>query len=246
MSKMITQSTLTVNGIDLKTPDLLEPPPRVTVGTPPEKLIVVCVWWGTLYPVEYVEKLKNSVKRNLSIPHEFVCITDNEVPEGVTKIKPPLSDANKGWWQKVGLFHSDLFPSDSRILYLDLDVVIVGSLDNIASAQEPFCMIENYGPNKAHAAHNSSVMVWTPNEKTHRIYNNFSPDIMTHLHGDQCAIWRVLRDDIWDFSQNWIVSYKYEKIPQWKHADDDTAIIVFHGQPKPADVIDQKIKDNWK
>ena len=34
---MITQSRLTVNGVDLKTPNLLEPPPQVTVGDAPEK-----------------------------------------------------------------------------------------------------------------------------------------------------------------------------------------------------------------
>lgn len=246
MSKMITQSLLTINGVDLKTPNLLEPPPRTTIGAAPEKLIVACVWWGTLYPVEYVEKLRNSVKRNLSIPYEFVCITDNEVPEGVTQIKPPLSDSNKGWWQKVGLFHPDLFPSDARILYLDLDIVIVGSLDNLVSVQEPFCMIENYGPNKRHAAHNSSVLVWTPSEDTINIHSKFSEDVMAKLHGDQCYIWRVLRDDIWDYPKNWVVSYKYEKVPQWKHADKDTAIIVFHGQPKPHEVEEEHIKSNWK
>jgi len=243
---MITQSTLTINGIDLKTPNLLEPPPRVTVGKAPEKLIVACVWWGTLYPIEYVKRLYNSVKRNLTIPHEFVCITDNEVPEGITKIKPPLSDSKKGWWQKVGLFHPDLFPTDARILYLDLDVVIVGSLNNIAKVREPFCMIENYGPNKGHAAHNSSVMVWTPSENTYNIYNKFSEDVMQQLHGDQCYIWRVLRDNIHDYPKSWVVSYKYEKYPQWNHADKNTAIYVFHGQPKPHEVKDPLIVENWR
>jgi len=49
MSRMITQSKLTLNGIDLKTPKLFEPPQRVTVGDAPEKLTVACVWGGTLY-----------------------------------------------------------------------------------------------------------------------------------------------------------------------------------------------------
>lgn len=248
MSKMITQSILTIKGIDLKTPDLLEPPPRVTHGYPPTKLIIACVWWGTLYSIEYVEKLYNSVKRNLTIPFEFVCITNHEtVPDGVNKIKPPLSNTNTGWWQKVGLFAPTLFPKDSRVLYLDLDVVITGSLDNIVSVTEPFCMIENFGPNKKHAAHNSSIMVWTPTNKTQAIYDSFSDDVMKELHGDQCYIWRVLRNDIHNFPKNWIVSYKYEKIKQWQHQDDDTSIIIFHGKPKPADVTnEEQIKNNWR
>lgn len=248
MSRMITQSTLTTNGVDLKTPALLEPPPRVTVGDKPDHITVACVWWGTLYPKSYVERLRNSVNRNLSIPHDFVCITDrDDVPEGIRAIKPPLPNSSKGWWQKVGLFAPEIFKPNTRILYLDLDVVIVGSLDKIASVQEPFCMIENYGPNKGHAAHNSSVMVWTPTEKTSEVYTKFSDDVIKELHGDQCWVWRVHRDDIHDWPKNWVVSYKYEKHKQWRHADENTAVVVFHGSPKPHQVLnDRQIYENWK
>ena len=245
MSRMITQSKLTVKGVDLKTPKLLEPPPRVTVGSAPDKLIVICVWWGTLYPRKYVEILRDSVKRNLSIPYEFYCLTDHEEDIPGVIVLPTLNK-NKGWWQKVNLFQPDLFNYNRRILYLDLDVVVVGSLDKIASVQEPFCMIENYGPNKGHAAHNSSVMVWTPCAKSDFIYTKFDDQVMKELHGDQCWIWRVLRDDIHDYPKNWVVSYKYEKHPQWHHADDETAVYVFHGQPKPHQVGDKHIKNNWR
>jgi hypothetical protein len=174
---MITQSTLTTNGIDLKTPKLFEPPPRVSVGPPPEKITVACVWWGTLYPQKYVVNLRNMVARNLTIPYEFVCITDrDDVPKGVTKIPTPIPNElcrgknhygdGKGWWAKVGLFKPDLFGDAKRIMYLDLDLCIIRNLDSLASVQQPFCMIENFGPNKGHAAHNSSVLVWTPNEKS--------------------------------------------------------------------------------
>jgi len=195
--------------------------------------------------VEYVEKLRNSVARNLTIPHDFLCVTSHVGPDGVTRISPPRG--GEGWWQKVNLFDPLMFPSGVRVLYLDLDVVVVGSLDKLASSNEPFCMIENYGPNKGHAAHNSSIMLWTPDEKTARIYNLFSDDVPKQLHGDQCWIWRVMRDDITDFHQNMAVSYKYEKAsPNWHHADDKTAVVVFHGQPKPHQVKDQMIVQNWQ
>lgn len=256
MSKLITQSTLTVNGVDLKTPRLIEPPPRVTIGKKPEHITVVCVWWGTLYPKTYVEKLRDSVARNLSIPHTFVCITDrDDVPEGVVKVAPQIPGAvstgknsygdGKGWWQKVGLFAPGLL--NGRVLYMDLDVVVTGSLDSIASVEQPFCMIENYGPNKAHAAHNSSVMVWTPSEKTEQIFTKFSPDVTNELHGDQCWIWRVMRDEIHNYPKSWVVSYKYEKHPQWRHTNNETAVVVFHGKPKPHEVLnDPLVKNNWK
>lgn len=254
----IIQSTAVVNGIELTTPKLIDPPPRTTIGDAPEKLTVACVWWGTKYGVNYVEKLRNSIQRNLTIPYELVCITDRtDVPEGIRRIETPVPNElcqgtnsygdGKGWWAKVGLFKPGLFGDARRIMYLDLDVVITGSLDNIARSQEPFCMIENFGPNKAHAAHNSSCMVWTPSEKTDDIYEKFTPQVPNELHGDQCWIWRVMRDDIYNYPKNWAVSYKYEKAgPQWSFANEETAVVVFHGKPNPHEVLDGVILRNWR
>ena len=41
------------------------------------KIKVVCVKYGTKYGPEYVNKLYNGVKRNLSLPHEFACFTED-------------------------------------------------------------------------------------------------------------------------------------------------------------------------
>ena len=256
----IIQSTAVVNGIDLRTPALPHPVKRVTLGPAPEKLTVACVFWGTKYDISYVQKLYNSVQRNLSIPYEFVCITDRkqeELPEGIRAIPTPIANEHcrgtnsygdgKGWWAKVGLFKPGLFGDAQRIMYLDIDVVICGSLDSIACSQDPFCMIENFGPNKAHAGHNSSCVVWTPSERTDDIYNKFSPQVTDELHGDQCWIWRVMRDDIHNYPKSWCVSYKYEKAGiAWQHANQQTAVIVFHGKPDPHEVRDPVVVNNWR
>jgi hypothetical protein len=246
MSRMITQSTMTTGGVDLKTPPLPEPL-RTTqrTGDQVHHITVACVWWGDLYGIDYVEKLRDGVARNLHIPHTFVCITDNKVPEGVIKMKPQIKAGT--WWQKVGLFSPDLFGRSARILYLDLDLVVVGSLDQIANVAEPFCMIENYGPNTGHAAHNSSCMVWTPSEETDRIFNCFTADVSKQLHGDQCWIWRVMRDTIHDFPKHYCVSYKYEKQrADWRFATNETSCVVFHGEPKPHKVKDPQIVNHWR
>lgn len=243
---MITQSLRTVNGVELRTPLLPDPPNRVTEGRRPDRLTVACVWWGDQYGIEYVAKLKNMVARNLTIPHDFVCITPHEeVPHGVIKMKPPTMA--EGWWQKVGLFSPNLFGPSQRILYLDLDVIVINSLDELASSNDMFCMIENFGPNKGHAAHNSSVMLWFPTPATHNIFTQFSPDVMRELHGDQCWIWRVMGDDIIrDFHRHQCVSYKYEKHPQWRHRTNDTSVVVFHGKPKPHEIKNDPLYEHWK
>lgn len=245
MSQMITQSRLTLGGIDLKTPPLPNPPKRTTSGELPGSIGVTCVWWGDQYPISYVEKLFNMVERNLSVPHVFYCVTPHKkVPDGVTRLDPPRS--GKGWWQKVNHFHPGIYAYEERMLALDLDIIIERSLDLLVSMIDSFCMIENYGPNKGHAAHNSSVMLWTPCEETSPIYECFTPEVMNELHGDQCWIWRVMRDKITNFPQNLAVSYKYEKFDKrWRHRDEKTAVTVFHGRPKPHEINDYP-KEHWR
>ena len=243
---MITQSTMTTKGVDLRTPQLPNPVARVTPGELPSHVTIACVWQKSkTYTVEYVENLYEMVRKHCPIPFSFVCVTRHtDLPDGVIRMEPP--DLQEGWWNKVGLFSPDLFGPSMRILYLDLDVIIVNSLEEILRADDPFCMIENFGPNKGHAAHNSSVMLWTPTEETARIFNSFSSDVVKQLHGDQCWIWRVMLDDIRDFEQHSCVSFKYgRQKAQWNWETQDTSIFVFHGEPKPHNCGNAKLMHAW-
>jgi len=244
---MIVQSNKLINGVNLNTPVLPTPVKYSPITTPPEYLTVVCVWWGDLYGIDYVQKLYNSVKRNLSIPHQFYCITEHDhVPEGVRKIQTPST--SQGWWQKVNLFQPGLFPKESRILYLDLDVVITDSIDQIVSSSGDFVMIENFGPNKNHAAHNSSVVLWNPTDLTDHIFNAFDQSVTFELHGDQCWIWRVMDKYITNFRKDLVDSYKYAKILNWKRSRVDkpySPVMIFHGNPKPHECGDAWVKQYW-
>lgn len=251
----IIQSNKIVNGVSLKTPPLQDPI-RTTTKELPEKITVACVFWGNKYSVEYVIKLKNMLDRHMPISFNFICLTDRKekIREDIENIPIVIPNKaceglnsygdTKGWWAKINLFQPGLF--SNRVLYLDLDVVVVSSLKNLLSSQDNFCMIENFGPNKHHAAHNSSVMLWTPSEETDKIYTKFSTEITEELHGDQCWIWRVMKEKIFNYPKSWVVSYKYEKLLGWSFADENTCICVFHGNPKPHQVSDSIIVNNWK
>ena len=89
-------------------------------------ITVWSVFWGDKYSVEYVYTLKRMVEVNLSMPHEFICITSQPM-KGVNCIEPECD--YHGWWQKIGLFKPGLATGAS--LYLDLDVVITGPLDDL-------------------------------------------------------------------------------------------------------------------
>jgi hypothetical protein len=96
-------------------------------------LTVVCFEWGNYLDrgVEYVAKLRAMVRRHLEAPHQFVVFTESMARHALQEgmVVAPLLPGFKGWWNKLQLFRPGLFKG--RVLYLDLDTVITGSLDEL-------------------------------------------------------------------------------------------------------------------
>lgn len=84
------------------------------------------------YTVEYVQRLYEGVSRNLTRPFRFVCLTDRtgEMPAAVEAIPVERIAGCYAFWTKLRMFDASLGWS-GRILALDLDTLIVGSLDPI-------------------------------------------------------------------------------------------------------------------
>ena len=69
-------------------------------------LTVACVLKESeVYTPEWVYKLKASVERNLSIPFNFVCLTDSQL----TCNTVPFTNNSTGWWNKMELFRLMLY-----------------------------------------------------------------------------------------------------------------------------------------
>lgn len=239
MSNLIRQSNY-VGNVDLKTPHYNEPDVAV-IGDKPEHVNVICVQSGVKYKEEFVNKLRNSVARNLSIPHTFTVLRDEDVKE---------EDRWGGWWSKINLFNPE-YTNKGLCLYLDLDVVITGSLDDLVACQthKAMTIIKNFSMNIAHCAYNSSAMLWQAGDpRVVRIYEQFKKNpgmVKDVLHGDQCWVWRTLKDDAAVFPKPLVCSYKYDcRAP--KGLPIHTRVVVFHGSPDPNEVNDEWVKQNWK
>lgn len=230
-------------------------------------ITILCVRFGTKYGSHYVERLRNMIQRNISIPYELVCLTDDPKPiEGVRSIVRKNEGYVKGWWHKVHMFDPSL-PLNGRILYMDLDVVICGNIDKIALLQRSdFLGIRDFN-RKFHSSWkrlNSSVMAWNHGTQKH-IWEEFraNPQQAMRMHGDQDWIWKTSSDRLRFFPDLWIQSYKWEVRSrdslivvhgkrQFKEIDNkvrphpDCSIAVFHGDPNPCEVQDQFVIDNWK
>lgn len=202
---------------------------------------VYCVYWGDKYHPDYVPRLRDQVARNLSIPHEFRCITDREFSD--VDCVEPVCDF-PGWWQKIGLFKPGFIKGQS--LYLDLDVVIVGRLDDLVEASIPkpgvLACPENWAQS-GHGGCQSSVMLWQ-GDSCQVIWDEFNP-AWAHwpprnepgvFWGDQ--EWITHQRDtgrlkVAHTKPEYVVSYKYHcrnGLPA------DARAVVFHGKPDPHEV----------
>lgn len=189
------------------------------------------------------------VIRNLpdGFPGEFICFTDN--PEGLherIKIKS-LPEGLKGWWNKLYLFSADAFEYGDRVLYFDLDTVVVNSLDDIAAYNGEFAILRDfYRPDGLQ----SSVMSWEHKPDVWPIWEEWlaagNPDVEG---GDQIWIEQVFRGrafkpDIWqEILPNQFVSFKVHAtgaIPK------GAKVVVFHGEPRPHDIKNGYVPAVWK
>lgn len=157
---------------------------------------VACLFVRGEYPYtpEYVTRLYAMVKRHLSRPFRFVCLTDHPwlftapvMPIEVTRL------AGFAYWTKLELFNPTRDWS-GRMLYLDLDTLIVADLDPIVDAPADFAITADpwtprSKPRDKHGREiirrfNSSVMVWEGGTQTH-LYEDWRPSIAKQLSGDQ-------------------------------------------------------------
>jgi len=76
-----------------------------------------------------VYKLKKSFDRFLTIPHDFVCLTDS-FDKKIPTID--LIGDTPNWWAKLELFRPNLFLGP--VLYIDLDMVICDYIDDLVGA----------------------------------------------------------------------------------------------------------------
>jgi hypothetical protein len=228
---------------------------------------VLCVKFGNKYGDNYVERLRNMVARHMTVPYEFVCLTDSQhqIP-GVRMVVQPNANYQRGWWHKVHMFDPSL-PLGNRILYFDLDVIIHANINKLVTTfANDFLGILDF--NRKFHPHwnnlNSSVMAWNHGTQKH-IWERFqsNPRDAMKLHGDQDWIWKHSKDRIKWWPREWIQSYKWEirsrsdlilmsgkrRFKSELHTPtihSECCVAVFHGDPKPEDVKDKFVVDNWQ
>lgn len=207
------------------------------------KVLSVCV--GDKYTHDYVYRLRSMVARHLTLDHTFHCITEHAIP-GIDCI--PRRDDWSAWWAKIELFRPGM---TGPFLYLDLDMLVIRSLDWIADyVGKSFCAVENWGSRTREGPLyvdeiSSALMIWNGDGTTDRIYQNFSEaDILRlHPHGDQTYVSEQMRGSVTLIPQSLMCSFK-------RHCangpPEGASIVAFHGRPRPHEVTDEWVRTAWQ
>jgi hypothetical protein len=118
------------------------------------------------YTPDHVRTLRRMVDRHLSLPHEFVCITDKpdlfSPNDGIRTVPLDMETHVPGTrYAKLMIYRPDAGATiGRRILCLDLDTVIVGCIDPIVDRAEDLVLWRN--PNfgiPGRARYNTSIVL---------------------------------------------------------------------------------------
>lgn len=206
-------------------------------------LTVICVLKsGGVYDASWVEKLYRGVNKNLTVEHQFGCISDVPVYKRIV----PKNDW-PGWWAKISLFEPGIIKGPT--LYLDLDTVITGNIDAFTDLPYDFAMLENFNePGMV-----GSGLMWFKEKAPTEVYERFchAPQrTMDHYErmkrgsyrGDQAFIFDCLDRQVDKISSPALRSYK-------RHCrnglPEGTSIVAFHGRPRPSEINADWLKANW-
>ncbi len=208
--------------------------------------------WGTKFGPEYVNRLHSMVSRHLSLPHHFVCFTDNPdgLNPGIRALPLPtmyLPEGAERGWRKLSTFTAPLADLAGPTLFLDVDIVIVGSLDGFFEHSGAFCIIKDW------------ARPWrvTGNSSVYRFQANAHSDIFAQFLARIDQVKKEVRNEQEYLSREihkqgklaywpseWCVSFKYSCIPRFPlnflltpKIPPNARIVVFHGKPTPADAL---------
>ncbi len=236
------------------------------------KTNVICIKWGTSYGPEYVNRLKNMAKRNTSYDIDFYCFT--EISEGLDEdiIVQPIPEINvppAGCFKRDTAFYTKNLGglAGQRVFYFDLDIVMVGNLDELFSypKDDKFYIINDWAT-RGNKIGQGSCFSWVVSDE----YN----DITTYYENNKAEVDKkygtasqeYISDKIIEkqgelkfWPDEWFCSFRFHCMPSpWlrffataKIPNNKTLkVVVFHGNPNPKDAIvgrwPDKRKHHWK
>ncbi len=217
------------------------------------KVNIVCMKWGDKFPADYVNRLFGMVSRHLSIPFRFVCFTENSIDirgeveiQDLPELNLPPGLPERGW-RKLTVFKKDFGGLYGPTLFLDLDIVVVGSLDVFFTYPGDF-LIAHDKKNPKKTEGNSSIFRFGIGQHS-EILSHFEQNfelVKNEVRHEQAYLSREMHKQgkLRYWPDEWVPSFKYRCCPSWIKSwfqapsiPKGAKVILFHGLPNPPEAI---------
>lgn len=181
-------------------------------------MITVAVFkWGGYrdIPKEAIRAARNMYAQHLTIPHRFLCITDD--PRGLDCETAPLwSNPGKGLncYPRLKLWHSSSRALGEKFLMSDVDLLLRGNIDHLVT-DDP-CKVFHYEPYSTpdHDFIAGCLQMITPGVYEH-IWEDFTPEgCQARVEAAKAEKWPLMGSD-----QAWLALTLPKDIPKWTQAD---------------------------
>lgn len=221
-----------------------------------EKVTIYTGWGGENYAADYVNRLYRACKRNMTMPFDFVLLCGpsadaHSLDRGIEIIETGLPF----WWSGMVFWSPDIV---GRRLFLDLDVVVVGSLDALFSVDSDFCCSRDWASHNAPIGGerdaNPGVTLlkgnagrWVWDEYVNAGKPTWNPMDKSVDHSPcHLAAQGIInnRGGVDLFPQDLCASYKFTA--QRRGVPEGCATVHFHGRPKPHEVNHGWVVENWR
>ena len=221
---------------------------------------IVCMKWGTRYPTEYANRLWSMIQRHVKRPTRLVCYTDDAAglsPDIESYPLPPIvlpERISRKPWRKISLWAPTLPGLSGDVLFLDLDLVITGSLDEFFDFEpdKTFCVIENW-TQMGSGIGNTSVYRFRVGAHTY-LYDRLQQDpdaILAKFPNSQTYISHTITSKTF-WPAHWCESFKHTLMPRWTMnflrttpLPDGTKVVAFTGKPDPDEARDGTWEAAW-
>ena len=225
-------------------------------GVPKPAFLVIK--WGDEFDARSVNILKRAAFENCSLDVRFVCLTDDgtgldadievaPIPQFELYSETPRS----GIWPKMSLFHPELTRILELVVFLDLDTIVVGSLDpffedpgdslRLLSCGLRWRNMDASQPTEAA----TGVMTYNMSRQA-GIFEAFQRDPVTATQNyilEQIFV-GDMAEQVSFYPMPWIQSFKYHLRREYLvdlfrpplPPAAETRLVAFHGFPRPVDV----------
>lgn len=215
---------------------------------------VICINWGTKYGPPFINRLYAMVARNITPPFRFTCFTDNAegIVEGVDC--QPLPELSfevpvtvRGIWPKCRLWSERLADLEGPVLFLDLDLVVTGSLDPFFEYGDPDDVILATNPSNPLEKLGQTSVYRFPVGKLKPLLDRFAEaprEIAEKYKFEQRYVTRNAPGGIRFWPKGWVRHFRrecrrpfplnYFREPKFH---PDTRIVIFPGGLHPGDAI---------